>query len=180
MDPHTKTEIINIIIEDVDQELLDEEIMHLVLDKRVSQPGETIEASHRTFGEHAADSFAKFVGSWIFICGFMVVLIIWITTNVILVSGAFDPFPFILLNLVLSCVAAIQAPLILMSQNRQEEKDRLRADHDYRVNLKAEFEIPSLHEKIDHMLVHQWQRLMEIQQVQTDLLSELRSPKSGS
>ena len=155
MDPHTKTEIINIIIEDVDQELLDEEIIHLVLDKRVSQPGETIEASHRTFGEHAADSFAKFVGSWIFICGFIVVLIIWITTNVILVSGAFDPFPFILLNLVLSCVAAIQAPLILMSQNRQEHKDRLRAENDYKVNLKSEIIMQDLHNKMDQILENQ-------------------------
>lgn len=155
MDPHTKTEIVNIIIEDVDQELLDEEIMHLVLDKRVSQPGEAIEASHRTYGEHAADSFAKFVGSWIFICGFIVVLIIWITTNVILVSGAFDPFPFILLNLVLSCVAAIQAPLILMSQNRQEHKDRLRAENDYKVNLKSEIIMQDLHEKMDRILENQ-------------------------
>ena len=155
MDPHTKTEIINIIIEDVDQELLDEEIMHLVLDKRVSQPGEAIEASHHTVGERAADSFAKFVGSWIFICGFIVVLIIWIMTNVILVSGAFDPFPFILLNLVLSCVAAIQAPLILMSQNRQEHKDRLRAENDYKVNLKSEIIMQDLHNKMDQILENQ-------------------------
>jgi len=155
MDPHTKTEIVNIIIEDVDKELLDEEIMHLVLDKRVSQPGETLETKHRTIGEHAADSFAKFVGSWIFICGFIVVLIIWITTNVILVSGAFDPFPFILLNLVLSCVAALQAPLILMSQNRQEHKDRLRAENDYKVNLKSEIIMQDLHEKMDRILGNQ-------------------------
>jgi len=155
MDSHTKTEIVNIIIEDVDQELLDEEIMHLVLDKRVSQPGESIEASHRTFGEHAADSIAKFVGSWIFICGFLIVLSIWITTNVILVSGAFDPFPFILLNLVLSCVAAIQAPLIMMSQNRQEHKDRLRAENDYKVNLKSEIIMQDLHNKMDQILENQ-------------------------
>jgi len=155
MDPHTKTEIVNIIIEDVDQELLDEEIMHLVLDKRVSQPGAAIEGSHRTFGERAADSFAKFVGSWTFICGFLVVLIIWITTNVILLSGAFDPFPFILLNLVLSCVAAIQAPLIMMSQNRQEHKDRLRAENDYKVNLKSEIIMQDLHNKMDQILENQ-------------------------
>jgi len=99
---------------------------------------------------------------------------------VVLLKKPFDPFPYILLSLILSCIAAIQAPVIWMSQNRQEGKDRLRAEHDYRVNLKAEFAIRSLHEKIDHMLVHQWQGLMEIQQVQTDLLSELRSPISGS
>jgi uncharacterized membrane protein len=116
-----------------------------------------------------------------FIIIFVTVLLAWIAINtVVLLKKPFDPFPYILLNLILSCIAAIQAPVILMSQNRQEGKDRLKAEHDYRVNLKAEFEIRSLHEKIDHMLVHQWQRLMEIQQVQTDLLSELRSPKSGS
>jgi uncharacterized membrane protein len=134
-----------------------------------------------TLGQRLADRMASFGGSWTFIIIFMTVLIVWIAINTVaLLSKPFDPYPYILLNLVLSCLAAIQAPVILMSQNRQEEKDRVRADHDYRVNLKAEFEIRSLHEKIDHMLVHQWQRLMEIQQVQTDLLSELRSPKRGS
>jgi uncharacterized membrane protein len=134
-----------------------------------------------TLGQRLADRMASFGGSWTFIIIFMTVLIVWIAINTVaLLSKPFDPYPYILLNLVLSCLAAIQAPVILMSQNRQEEKDRVRADHDYRVNLKAEFEIRSLHEKIDHMLVHQWQRLIEIQQVQTDLLSELRSPKRGS
>jgi len=152
MDPHTKTEIVNIIIEDVDTELLDEEIMHLVLDKRVSQPDSTITGKRNTFGQRAADSFAKFVGSWVFICWFLTVLVIWIVTNIILVSGAFDPFPFILLNLVLSCVAAIQTPLIMMSQNRQEEKDRLRAENDYKVNLKSEIIMQDLHVKMDQIL----------------------------
>jgi uncharacterized membrane protein len=90
-----------------------------------------------------------------------------------LLKRPFDPYPFILLNLVLSCLAAIQAPVILMSQNRQEAKDRLRSQHDYRVNLKAELEIRQLHDKIDHLLSHQWERLVEIQQIQIDLLSEL-------
>ena len=88
-----------------------------------------------------------------------------------------DPFPFILLNLVLSCLAAIQAPVIMMSQNRQETKDRLRARNDYQVNLKAELEIRQLHEKIDHLLSHQWERMIEIQEVQLDLLNELRRPR---
>lgn len=102
------------------------------------------------------------------------VLIVWITINSIAMMGKpFDPYPFILLNLVLSCLAAIQAPVIMMSQNRQESKDRLRAENDYRVNLKAELEIRHLHSKIDLLLTHQWQRLLEIQQVQTDLLEEL-------
>jgi len=129
-----------------------------------------------SFGQRLADRMASFGGSWTFIILFAVVLVAWITINTAaLLTKPFDPFPYIFLNLILSCIAAIQAPVIMMSQNRQEEKDRLRAEHDYRVNLKAEFEIRSLHEKIDHMLVHQWQRLMEIQQLQTDLLSEMRS-----
>lgn len=155
MDPHTKSEIVNIIIEDVDTELLDEEIMHLVLDERVSKPAGGSSGSNATFGQRAADSFAKFVGSWVFICGFLTVLVIWITANVIMLSRAFDPFPFILLNLVLSCVAAIQAPLIMMSQNRQEEKDRLRAENDYKVNLKSEIIMQDLHAKMDQILENQ-------------------------
>ena len=99
---------------------------------------------------------------------------IWIALNTfLLLKRPFDPYPFILLNLVLSCLAAIQAPVIMMSQNRQESKDRLRSQHDYRVNLKAELEIRQLHDKIDHLLSHQWERLVEIQQIQIDLLSEL-------
>jgi uncharacterized membrane protein len=94
--------------------------------------------------------------------------------NVIfLVSGAFDPYPFILLNLILSCIAAIQAPVIMMSQNRQEEKDRLRALHDYQVNLKAEVEIRLLHDKIDHLIVQHGQRMLEIQQIQVELMEEI-------
>ena len=88
-----------------------------------------------------------------------------------------DPFPYILLNLLLSCLAAVQAPIIMMSQNRQEARDRVRAEHDYQVNLKAELEIRHLHEKIDHLLNHQWERLLQIQEVQVDLLTELRRPR---
>jgi len=162
------------------------EIEHSVVSK-ITRRGRVSRVVHQEFdasmtvGERAADKIAQFGGSWPFIGIFGVVLISWMVINTwVLAHRPFDPYPFILLNLVLSTLAALQAPVIMMSQNRQEEKDRLRADHDYRVNLKAEFEIRSLHEKIDHMLVHQWQRLIEIQQVQTDLLSELRSPKSGS
>jgi uncharacterized membrane protein len=100
--------------------------------------------------------------------------VIWVLVNsVILLVRPFDPFPFILLNLILSCLAAIQAPVIMMSQNRQEAKDRLRSQHDYQVNLKAELEIRHLHDKIDHLLSHQWERLAQIQEVQLDVLSEL-------
>ncbi len=127
-----------------------------------------------TLGQRLADRVATFGGSWTFILLFGSTLVLWIIVNtLILQQRPFDPFPFILLNLVLSCLAAIQAPVIMMSQNRQESKDRLRAENDYRVNLKAELEIRHLHSKIDLLLTHQWQRLLEIQQVQTDLLEEL-------
>jgi uncharacterized membrane protein len=131
-----------------------------------------------TYGERLADNVARFGGSWRFILLFAFVLVIWITVNSIgLLSKPFDVYPYILLNLVLSCLAAIQAPLIMMSQNRLEAKDRLRAENDYRVNLKAELEIRHLHAKLDLLLTHQWQRLLEIQQVQTDLLEELSGKK---
>lgn len=127
-----------------------------------------------TYGEKMADGLAAFGGSWTFIIIFASILVIWIVLNsFLLLKKPFDPYPFILLNLVLSCLAAVQAPVIMMSQNRQEDKDRLRSQHDYQVNLKAELEIRHLHEKIDHLLSHQWERLVEIQQIQIDLLSEL-------
>jgi uncharacterized membrane protein len=125
-------------------------------------------------GEKMADGLATFGGSWTFLIIFASILFVWITINsFLLLKKPFDPYPFILLNLVLSCLAAIQAPVIMMSQNRQEAKDRLRSQNDYQVNLKAELEIRQLHDKIDHLLSHQWERLVEIQQIQIDLLSEL-------
>ncbi len=132
----------------------------------------------RSFGEIMADRLADFGGSWIFIGIFCGVLIIWLVMNsVALIMKPFDPYPYIFLNLVLSCLAAVQAPVILMSQNRQEVRDRLHAEQDYRVNLKAELEIRHLHEKIDHLLMNQWQRLMEIQQIQMELMEELAHKK---
>lgn len=129
----------------------------------------------RTFGERLADQIASFGGSWSFLTLFGLFLAIWILANsLVLYWRPVDPYPFILLNLVLSCLAAVQAPVIMMSQNRQEARDRLRAEHDYQVNLKAELEIRHLHEKLDHLLSHQWERLVEIQQVQLQLLSELQ------
>ncbi|PKP67417.1 MAG: hypothetical protein CVT86_01765 [Alphaproteobacteria bacterium HGW-Alphaproteobacteria-8] len=126
-----------------------------------------------TFGERMADRVASFGGSWPFILIFLCVLILWIGTNVAgLLRAPFDPYPFILLNLVLSCIAALQAPIIMMSQRRQETKDRLRGENDYSVNLKAELEIRQLHEKIDHQLAHQWQRLVEMQQIQIEMLED--------
>ena len=127
-----------------------------------------------TFGERLADRIAEFGGSWGFITLFMGVLAVWIIINtMLLVKHPFDPYPFILLNLLLSCIAAIQAPVIMMSQNRQEDRDRLRAEHDYRVNLKAELEIRLLHEKMDLLLTRQWQRLLEIQRIQMDLMGQV-------
>jgi uncharacterized membrane protein len=127
---------------------------------------------HRTFGETVSDHLASFGGSWSFLISFGAVLVLWMAVNVIAGTHAFDPFPFILLNLCLSCVAAVQAPIIMMSQKRQEVKDRLRSENDYRVNLKAELEIRHLHEKIDYLISRQWQRLAEIQQIQLDAMNE--------
>jgi uncharacterized membrane protein len=130
--------------------------------------------SHLTFGQKIADRVARFGGSWAFILSFVALLVVWVTFNSLaLLRKPFDPYPFILLNLVLSMVAALQAPVIMMSQNRQEAKDRMRAEHDYRVNLKAEMEIRLLSERMDTLLTHQWQRLLEIQQIQIELMEEL-------
>ena len=125
-------------------------------------------------GERLADRIAEFGGSWRFIILFFAVLAVWIAINAAALLGSpFDPFPFILLNLVLSCLAALQAPVIMMSQNRQEAKDRLRSEHDYSINLKAELEIRHINAKLDLLLTHQWQRLLEIQQIQLELMEEL-------
>ncbi len=130
--------------------------------------------SELTLGQKMADKIATFGGSWTFITIFFLFILIWMATNVWYLAGkSFDPFPFILLNLILSCLAAIQAPIIMMSQNRQEQKDRQRAEHDYKINLKAELEIKLLSEKIDHLLVHQNKKLLEIQEVQIDYLEDL-------
>lgn len=127
-----------------------------------------------TLGEKLADRVAIFGGSWQFIITFFAFIILWIIINLwVLTSKPLDPFPFILLNLILSCIAAIQAPIIMMSQNRQEQKDRIRGEHDYKINLKAELEIKLLSEKIDHLLVNQNKKLLEIQEVQTDYLEDL-------
>ena len=132
-----------------------------------------------TLGQKLADGIATFGGSWTFLISFFTFLLIWIAINsiLLLLTKPFDPYPFILLNLLLSCLAAIQAPVIMMSQNRQEAKDRVRAEHDYQINLKAELEIRHLHEKVDHLLLQQWERLVEIQQVQIELLEELSARK---
>ena len=128
-------------------------------------------------GQMVADKVATFGGSWTFIISFGVVLFCWITMNIILATKAFDPYPFILLNLVLSCIAALQAPVIMMSQNRKEEKDRKRAENDYLVNLKAEIEVRNLHQKINLLMEEQFKTLMEIQRYQTELLEDISGKK---
>ena len=130
------------------------------------------------FGERLADRIAAFGGSWAFLIAFGLFLVAWVSMNsLVLLWKPLDPYPFIFLNLILSCLTAIQAPVIMMSQNRQEAKDRIRSGHDYQINLKAELEIRHLHEKMDHLLSHQWERMIEIQEVQLDLLNELRRPR---
>ncbi len=125
-----------------------------------------------------SDQIASFGGSWRFIILFGVVLVLWIILNAaLLLNRGFDPYPFILLNLILSCLAAMQAPIIMMSQNRAELRDRLRSENDYKINLKAELEIRHLHEKIDHLLRRQYNRLFEIQQIQIELLEEISRQK---
>ncbi|MEO6026582.1 MAG: DUF1003 domain-containing protein [Candidatus Binatia bacterium] len=131
-------------------------------------------ARNTTYGQRAADATARIGGSWSFVISFGVVLAIWIVINSFVLAGrAFDPYPYILLNLALSCLAALQAPIIMMAQNRQTARDRAQADQDFRVNLHAEIAILNLHEKVDHLLHAQWERLIELQQIQIDLIEEI-------
>lgn len=133
-----------------------------------------------TFGERVADKLAAFGGSWAFLIVFTLFLAIWIAINsFVLFWKPVDPYPFILLNLLLSCLAAVQAPIIMMSQNRQEAKDRLRAKYDYQVNLKAELEIRLIREKLDHLMDKQCERLIQIQEIELEQLSELNKSKSN-
>ena len=140
------------VLKDIQHDMTDEEVLNLLADSKIS---ESPTAEKYTLGQRAADAIAKFAGSWAFIFSFTGVLLLWMVVNTILAADAFDPFPFILLNLVLSCVAAIQAPLIMMSQNRQEEKDRRRAENDYKVNLKTEIMIEDLYDKVNAILARQ-------------------------
>ena len=174
---HFRAEYVKDVLETEKGELtaLEEEVMRSLKEQELLSRNVNIEFDQQlTLGKRLADRLAEFAGSWRFISIFMGVLLLWIAVNVIVLTlKPFDPYPFILLNLVLSCLAAMQAPVIMMSQNRQEAKDRLRAEHDYRVNLKAELEIRHLHEKMDHLLMNQWQKLLAIQEIQMELMGEL-------
>ena len=140
------------VLKEIQHDMTDEEVLNLLADSKISESPAT---EKYTLGQRAADAIAKFAGSWAFIFSFTGVLLLWMVVNTILAADAFDPFPFILLNLVLSCVAALQAPLIMMSQNRQEEKDRRRAENDYKVNLKTEIMIEDLYDKVNAILAKQ-------------------------
>jgi len=155
--------------------VIDKDVMEAIKNNSILSENiqDEIEAE-LTFGQRLADKVAAFGGSWTFIITFFSFILVWMIINIwFLATRPFDPFPFILLNLILSCLAAIQAPIIMMSQNRQEQKDRQRGEHDYKINLKAELEIKLLSEKIDHLLIHQSKKLLEIQEVQTDYLEDL-------
>ncbi|MFA5746267.1 MAG: DUF1003 domain-containing protein [archaeon] len=153
---------------------LDKDVLKSLVDHESIVKNITKDKESRSVGQKMADKVAEFGGSWTFIIMFGIFLVIWIVINsaVFLLKAPYDPYPFILLNLILSCIAAIQAPIIMMSQNRKEQKDRKRAENDYKINLKAELEIRNLHEKMDNLVQHQWQRLLDIQRLQLDLMEE--------
>ena len=159
--------LVSEILEDVRRDMSDEEVLTLLAGSRLSVNTDRETKSTYTFGQRAADAIARFAGSWAFIFSFVGVLAAWMIVNILLIN-AFDPYPFILLNLVLSCVAAIQAPLIMMSQNRQEEKDRRRAENDYKVNLKTEIMIEALHDKMNRILAQQEKILRSIKENGSD------------
>lgn len=164
-----------ITAENDDISLVEQQVVEAITGNRIlSEDIEPIIENQLSVGQRAADKIAEFGGSWKFIISFFVVLIAWIAMNAwFLGRTPFDPYPFILLNLILSCLAAIQAPIIMMSQNRVEQKDRMRSENDYKVNLKAELEIKLLHEKIDHLTFIQSKRMLEVQQVQVDYLEDI-------
>lgn len=158
---------------------LEKEIVKAIsTNQLLSENIETEIETELTTGQRIADKVADFGGSWTFIIFFFSFLIIWMAINIwVLAKKPFDPYPFILLNLILSCLAAIQAPIIMMSQNRKEQKDRARSENDYKVNLKAELEIRLLHEKLDHLIIHQNKRMLDIQELQMDYLEDIAKGK---
>ena len=155
------------VLKDIRHDMTDEEVLNLLADSKISISPKN-EKEKYTLGQRAADKIAKFAGSWAFIFSFTGVLILWMVVNTVLATKAFDPYPFILLNLVLSCVAAIQAPLIMMSQNRQEEKDRHRAENDYKVNLKTEIMIEDIFDKVTAILKKQSEMEKQLGNIQSE------------
>lgn len=164
----SKKELVRYILEsDADNTVDEEEMLHLLLERKFAVNAESASKNELTFGERMADSIAQFAGSWTFIISFVSCLLLWIIVNAFILSNhAFDVYPFILLNLILSCVAALQAPVIMMSQNRQEAKDRLRSQNDYKINLKSEIFIEDLHRKLDQLLEEQHKIYQMLEQLQ--------------
>jgi uncharacterized membrane protein len=163
----TKPELLELLLEKEDKEIRRmDEMVDLLISKNVTVNVNAERAEDLTLGERMSDGLAKFAGSWAFIIMFILILVIWILGNIYLLSKPFDEYPFILLNLILSCVAALQAPIIMMSQNRQEKKDRLRSDNDYKIDLKAEFILEDMYNKLNKLLSEQEKIRMEIKELQ--------------
>lgn len=157
---------------------LEKQVLQKLNDRETIVASPTEIECNLSLGQRISDKVATFGGSWAFILSFLGILVVWIIFNSVMIAqDRFDPYPFILLNLVLSCVAALQAPIIMMSQNRKEEKDRERAENDYMVNLKSELEIRTLHEKMDHLLRSQMHTLMDFQEAQLEILQRLNTQK---
>ena len=165
-----RNQIISELLHVTDEEFTDEELSHQLIATEVTKNADKDE--HMTFGQRAADAVARFAGSWAFIFSFIAVMVIWMVINLVLGSRAFDEYPFILLNLVLSCIAAVQAPLIMMSQNRQEAKDRQRAENDYKINLKSELIIDDLHKKLDLVLENQKKINRRLDKIEAEIAPE--------
>ena len=174
-DKNSKVELVNIILgDDREKSLEEEEMVHLLLEEKVSKDINKVQNENQSLGAKMADGIAKFAGSWTFIIAFISCLIFWIILNVVFLSSkAYDPCPFILLNLILSCIAAIQAPVIMMSQNRQEEKDRLRALNDYKTNLKSEIILEDLHQKMDQILINQEKLLQRTDKIEKQINTKI-------
>lgn len=150
----THYQLLGKILKDVREDMSDDELTELLLENKIF----VSDNKKITFGQRASDKLAEFAGSWFFIIAFTLFLLIWVLINVYFLKNPFDPYPFIMLNLVLSCVAAIQAPLIMMSQKRQEQKDRERAEDDFKINLKCEIILENLHRKLDELLEYERKR----------------------
>ena len=163
-----RNQIISELLHVTDEEFTDEELIHQLIATEVTKNADKDE--HMTFGQRAADAVARFAGSWAFIFSFIAVMVIWMVINLVLGSRAFDEYPFILLNLVLSCIAAVQAPLIMMSQNRQEAKDRQRAEN--KINLKSELIIDDLHKKLDLVLENQKKINRRLDKIEAEIAPE--------
>ena len=154
----TKKDIVKMLLKSSELEAQDEEeLLDLLVEQPIAIDVDKQESQKMSFGDKAADKVSEIAGSWAFVLGFMLFLIIWIVINtfILIDEGAPDPFPYVLLNLVLSCIAAIQAPIIMMSQNRQAAKDSLRNQNDYRTDLKSELILESLHDHINEVLNNQ-------------------------